>query len=238
MRLAVLLLQLYRNSHSDTSIGASLPIHDDEEGRWRIPFLVAASVLMILASIVAPPVHADLLPAEDRLPPAFIMDRPLDSCCTTLTGTLKLQGRTDHSGIQVLMWPGSGLRATTDSSGLFTIPNVPAIASEETATYTVEVTFPGYLTPKTSLDLQVYLVEDQLPGEVTFPQIWLLAGDLNGDNQINIFDLAIIGSNYGSSGPAGALPGDVNGDGKVNIQDLAIAAGNFGLSRTDYIWSD
>ena len=233
MRLAVLLLQLYGNSHSKTSIEPALPKHVGEEGRWRMPFLVAASVLTILGLTVAPPVHADLLLAEDRLPPAYIMNRPLESCCTTLNGTLKLQGHTDHSGIEVLMWPGSGLRATTDSSGHFTIPNVPAIASEETSTYTVEVTFPGYLTPKISLDLRDHLAGGSLPAVLTFPELWLFAGDLNGDNRINIFDLTIVGSHYGSEG---IFLGDVNGDGRVNIQDLAMISGNFGRDN-QYEWS-
>ena len=82
-----------------------------------------------------------------------------EPCCTTLSGTLTLQGRTDHSGIEVLMWPGSNLRTTTDSSGHFSIPIVPAIADAQTPAYTVQVSFPGYLTPRTTLDLRDHLDE-------------------------------------------------------------------------------
>jgi len=155
---------------------------------------------------------------------------PTERCCTTVEGALTLQGRADSSGIQVLMWPGSGLRIDTDSDGHFSIPDVPAFASADTSAYTVEATFPGYLSAKTSLDL----TSAPLPTAVTYSALRLLAGDLNGDNRVNIFDLAIIGGQYGS---AGSLTGDVNGDGKVNIQDLSLASGNFGQDSSQYTWS-
>ncbi|MBX3000919.1 MAG: lamin tail domain-containing protein [Caldilineaceae bacterium] len=155
-----------------------------------------------------------------------------EPCCTTITGALKRQGRTDHSGIEVVMWPGTGLRATTASSGQFSIPNAPAIASGETPTYTLEVSVPGYLTPRATLDLRDHLVGGYLPPSVTFPELWLYAGDINGDNRINIFDLARVGSHYGYEGVS---PADVNGDGKVNIQDLALVSGNFGRESI-YVW--
>ncbi|HRJ42354.1 MAG TPA: lamin tail domain-containing protein, partial [Caldilineaceae bacterium] len=110
----------------------------------------------------------------------------VERCCTTVEGTLSLQGRTDSTGIQVLFWPGSGLRTTTDSSGKFSIPVVPAIASEDTVEYTVGVVFPGYLSAKTTLDLTSSPLSNS---PVTFPALRLLAGDINSDNRVNIFDL-------------------------------------------------
>lgn len=156
-----------------------------------------------------------------------------EPCCTTVTGQLTQQGRADHTGTEVLLWPGSGLRATTNSSGQFSIPNVPAMASTETPTYTVQASASGYLAPRTTLDLRDHLVGGYLPASVTFPALALLSGDLNGDNQVNIFDLALVGSQYGNTGPS---PADVNGDGVVNIQDLALISGNFGRVN-EYIWS-
>ncbi len=65
--------------------------------------------------------------------------------------------------------------------------------------------------------------------------IWLLAGDLNDDNVVNIFDIQLIASLLGS--PAGATtisqgadytgPGYVP-DGVINIMDLVLVAKNFG----------
>lgn len=153
-------------------------------------------------------------------------------CCATLTGTIKLQGHLDHSGIQVVMWPGSNLRATTESDGHFSIAHVPANNGVNASTYTIEVAFPGYLNARTTFDLQPFLVDGNPNVVVTFPELWLLGGDLNGDNRINIFDLVLVGSQYGEPDPT---TGDINGDGRVNIQDLSIAAGNFGKD-SNYGW--
>ncbi|MFZ1756180.1 MAG: lamin tail domain-containing protein [Caldilineaceae bacterium] len=160
---------------------------------------------------------------------------PTERCCTTVQGDFTLQGRPNPSGIQVLMWPGSNLRATTtDSDGGFSIPMVPAFAIEGTTAYTVEATFPGYLSAKANLTLSEHLdVNGQLPESIGFQALRLLAGDINRDNRVNIFDLSIIGSQYGSEG---VLTGDVNGDSKVNIQDLSLVSGNFGKDSSQYTW--
>ena len=59
-------------------------------------------------------------------------------------------------------------------------------------------------------------------GAITLP-----GGYANGDNTINIADLAVIGSRYGSVSPTPPCA-DVNADGRVNIYDLTITASNFG----------
>ena len=168
-------------------------------------------------------VYRDSIPAN----PQNASSTP-EPCCTTVSGTFTLQGRTDHSGIQVLLWPSSNLRTTTDSSGHFSIPTVPAIADADTPTYTVEVSFPGYLTPRTALDLR----HQHLPAGVGFQKLALLAGDPNADNQVNIFDLVIAGNQFGNTGLSSA---DINGDGRVNIQDLALISGNYGQDN-EYVW--
>ncbi|MBX3053576.1 MAG: hypothetical protein KF753_19015 [Caldilineaceae bacterium] len=62
---------------------------------------------------------------------------------------------------------------------------------------------------------------------VTPSAVTLLAGDVNGDNRVNIQDLAAMGNLFGS-GP-GSLPcTDLNQDGTVNILDLSRAASNYG----------
>lgn len=52
-------------------------------------------------------------------------------------------------------------------------------------------------------------------------------GDVNGDGQVNIFDLAYVASRFNSSAPAA----DINGDGRVDIFDLAIVANNYGQAE-------
>ena len=64
-------------------------------------------------------------------------------------------------------------------------------------------------------------------GEKISPQ---LTGDVNGDDQVNIFDLVIAAGSFGKTSTG--IMGDVNGDGGVNIFDLVVVAGNFGQSLT------
>lgn len=52
-------------------------------------------------------------------------------------------------------------------------------------------------------------------------------GDVNGDGQVNIFDLAYVASRFNSSAPTA----DLNGDGRVDIFDLAIVANNYGQAE-------
>jgi hypothetical protein len=51
-----------------------------------------------------------------------------------------------------------------------------------------------------------------------------LPGDVNGDGQVDIFDLTFIAARYGTNDPAA----DINGDGLVDIFDLVIVANNYG----------
>jgi hypothetical protein len=49
-------------------------------------------------------------------------------------------------------------------------------------------------------------------------------GDLNGDGKVDIFDLSILLSNWGSTGGVA----DINKDGKVDIFDLSVLLSNWG----------
>lgn len=53
-------------------------------------------------------------------------------------------------------------------------------------------------------------------------------GDLDGDNQVSITDLAIVLSHFGQTGNATAADGDFDGDHDVDIQDLAYMLSRFG----------
>ena len=48
-----------------------------------------------------------------------------------------------------------------------------------------------------------------------------VAGDLNNDGVVNILDLVMVASKFGTNGPSAA---DLNGDKTVNIQDLVLVA--------------
>ncbi len=60
--------------------------------------------------------------------------------------------------------------------------------------------------------------------------ISLLRYDLNGDNEINILDLNIIGQHYGETTSKPYPVYDVNGDGIVTDLDIDIVRAHFGES--------
>jgi hypothetical protein len=71
-----------------------------------------------------------------------------------------------------------------------------------------------------------YLNAEQINPQGNLGTIILPGGDVNDDDEINIFDLALIGSRYGDTD--GAAPADINRDGTINIFDLVLAANNYG----------
>ncbi|MEO0529834.1 MAG: PEP-CTERM sorting domain-containing protein [Planctomycetota bacterium] len=58
----------------------------------------------------------------------------------------------------------------------------------------------------------------------------LLDGDANGDGNVDLLDLDILGSNFGLMGGATVADGDFNGDGNVDLLDLDILGSNFGAT--------
>src|SRR4051812_2316746 len=65
-----------------------------------------------------------------------------------------------------------------------------------------------------------------------------LPGDLNNDNTVNVTDLSILLSNYGTTNTAA----DINSDGTVNVLDLSILLSHYGGSYTGgvpsgYYWT-
>ncbi|MEO0530470.1 MAG: hypothetical protein AAF266_07795 [Planctomycetota bacterium] len=57
-----------------------------------------------------------------------------------------------------------------------------------------------------------------------------LPGDANGDGSVDLLDLDILGSNFGTT-PATFASGDFNGDNVVDLLDLDILGSNFGTSN-------
>ncbi|MEK9136187.1 MAG: dockerin type I domain-containing protein, partial [Bacteroidota bacterium] len=65
------------------------------------------------------------------------------------------------------------------------------------------------------------------PGVYRLGEIQLNPWDVNHDNLVNIFDLVIVGGQFGKTPPEN-LAADVNGDGTVNIFDLVLVGSHFG----------
>ena len=65
--------------------------------------------------------------------------------------------------------------------------------------------------------------------DIDLGSIELLQGDTNGDDMINIMDMAAFRQNFGKTGAAVTNPyTDTNGDGMVNIMDMGTFRRNFG----------
>lgn len=79
-----------------------------------------------------------------------------------------------------------------------------------------------------------------VPGEIdvidnTFVGSWVIVtmpGDVDGDNDVDIFDIFAIAGSYGASYPNPKYDPncDINGDGDIDTIDVVIVAGNYGQS--------
>jgi len=130
-----------------------------------------------------------------------------------LEGRAFLQGRSDHSGVNVR---AGSYASTTTSDARYALSLPPA-------TYDVTASKPGYLTSRLSG------VAINPSDTVTLDDVSLVGGDANGDGKIDIYDLVLVGVNFGTS-PPGNPQADLNGDGVVNIFDLVLIGINYGMA--------
>lgn len=128
-------------------------------------------------------------------------------CQGPIVGVILLQGRNNNGGVVVKNEEGQ--QALTAADGSFSIGGSGQFSAS----------FPGYLSAQASVDSSLAAG----PAGLNLGRITLPAGDVNGDDVINIFDLAYLANRYQSHDTAG----DLNADGVVNILDLALAAGNY-----------
>lgn len=90
----------------------------------------------------------------------------------------------------------------------------------EAGIYTIFASAEGCLSAQST----VTVTADQT---ISLPPVTLLAGDVNGDGQIDPLDVISIGANYGKSTPTQA---DLNGDGEIDVLDLYLLAQNYRLN--------
>ncbi|GEM_PF-3529169 len=135
------------------------------------------------------------------------------SASTFISGAVQLQGRTNYIGTKIFL-------GTSDCSSL--------TADKSTATTDKNGHFEISVTTGQSYQCLQARQVGYLMGQKNLPSgdigtITLLGGDVNGDNEVNIFDLALIAAGYGSNNPQI----DLNGDGLVDIFDLTMTAVNY-----------
>lgn len=140
---------------------------------------------------------------------------------TTISGHILLQGRTDHSGIEILLSP-EACPTLVQTTPVITGPNVINTATGADGSFEI---LP--LADQTYGCIQAihpgYLIWQQASPQGDLGSVTLLGGDVTGDGTIDIYDLALVGSRYGDDDPTA----DVNGDGVVSIFDLTITAANY-----------
>ncbi len=140
-----------------------------------------------------------------------------------IAGNVKVEARADdnQAGHTVEVFGTTTLSDTTEANGDFWIDNAPA------DTYDVTADSAGFLSATCTG------VEHTSDALTTLNDVVLLAGDINGDDIIDITDAVAIGSAFGSG--AGEVA-DLNLDNTVDVLDLILMAVNYGQTAADNPW--
>jgi hypothetical protein len=125
----------------------------------------------------------------------------------TVLGTVRLQGRNAFAGTEVTVQPVTHT-VTTDINGTFGLT--------ATVPCTITASHPGYL-------LHEWTVTETTGISLTLETVTLMGGDINGDREVDILDIAYMGARFQTDDHLA----DLNGDGIVDILDIVMAASNF-----------
>jgi hypothetical protein len=136
-----------------------------------------------------------------------------------VTGSVFRKGASAHDGTVVTaykVFPGPALATgTTNPDGSFSLL-VPVGGP-----YLIQANYGGYLRAQRN---EVYVAG----ATVNIGSTWLVGGDVNDDDNVNMLDLVAI-AEIGAYGTAVGItdPRDINDDLVINIFDLSIAAANY-----------
>gem|GEM_PF-3489712 len=158
--------------------------------------------------------HRDLVD-HDNLSGNIVVIRRMG----VLTGQVLLSSRRDFSGTLIQASPL--FTTTTDNTGFFKLELPPG-------NYVITATHTSYLTGVHSdVGVTTDLAGIMTAFTNTLGCIKLIGGDVNGDQEIGLSDLVLIGANYGH--PAHVAPSaDIDGSGKIDIIDLTQVGINYG----------
>ena len=138
----------------------------------------------------------------------------------TVTGTVQMQGRTERSGVLIELVHNT-LEYLYDTLSTNFITDNYTLSNVAAGEYTLTITHDRYLD---------FVYTTYNTADINLSRLELRGGDVQKDNEIDIFDASLVGTNYGASGNNAA---DANFDGTVNIQDLAMIGGNFDMTPGD-----
>jgi hypothetical protein len=175
----------------------------------------------------------------------------------SMVGNAYLQGRSDHSGADIVY--DSTMLDTTMSDGSYAF--CPPLSGGDGLPLRVEK--PGYLPAQRTWTVP-------MSGTLTLDDVTLLGGDPIGpqvqvttpatctpqvtvivpgppDEKVNVLDLTFVGRWFGTTstdadwGPDPCVPSalgsraDINGDGIVNIFDLVLVGNNYGATESPWL---
>ena len=173
--------------------------------RFRFPLRAVLCVLLVGCSPQVKPI------SPPPYPPPGTPVTP-----TTATGSIRgkviLQSRMSHEGVTVTV--SKLTPVVTEPDGSYAVTGIVAPGQ-----YLVAATMPGYLSAQG-------FVEVANVGETKIlPAVTLLAGDVNGDGSVSLFDLVLLSSALVKL-DAASLRSDLNADGAVNLFDLVLVGNN------------
>ncbi len=156
-----------------------------------------------------PTIEPTALPTETAMPSTG-----------SISGIAVYQGSEDATGIKVQLLTGDGSvlqEQPVDPEGNFYFANLTA------GNYTVSASGEGFLTTifKTSV------ADNQVVDSGT---LTLRAGDIDGNQTIDLADASYIGANFNVPVPPAPFAADLNRDGLVDVRDLVLLGGNFGMT--------
>ena len=150
----------------------------------------------------------------------------------TVTGTISMQGRLDRSGVLVTL---TGVDQHPFTYGPFESISTSLLSGNLSFAKMIMGNYT--LTTAQERYLNVEGISVTISGtKTTLNPLELKGGNTDwNDNEININDASIVGSQYGTAGVTdGKANGDANFSGKVDIFDLALVGGNYGLNGNVY----
>lgn len=138
----------------------------------------------------------------------------VSAACGLVSGVCRLQGRRIHDMVLVVNDRGESVR--TDELGNFSI----------SGTSVITLSHPAYVTAQANLSARLSQVDPlSSMAQVNIGEIELQAGDVNGDDLVNVFDLTYMANHFQSD----FASADINGDGIVDVLDMVLVANNFGI---------
>ncbi len=130
----------------------------------------------------------------------------------SVSGRVRLEGRSHHNGVYVSLDGGEGGQVETTADGVFAINNIPL------GWHILRADMPRYLAVEGRFLASA-------PNTVLGDLI-MTGGDAYGDNIIDILDLALVARNYDTAPPADPRA-DINDNGMVDIYDLTLVSKNY-----------